>query len=154
MSASESPAPNYRLPLSAWTVEESVLPDSSAATPATDLRSRAIALISRATRAHDDSIVHLRPWSSGVAVIESFGALDLAAGLDPAMPYTTAEGEGAYLLEWWGRAGRKLSVYVSADGIDAVKVWGRDPQHEMDSVAVTAASLRNLWAWIRGFSSR
>ena len=64
-------------------------------------------------------------------------------------PLVTADEEGDVVLEWW-RGRKKLTVYVSPETVEYVKVERRDMGVEMvDGVIGTPRTHRELWNWLR-----
>jgi hypothetical protein len=52
------------------------------------------------------------------------------------------------VLEWWNK-NRKLTIYISENRIEYIKVWGPDIDNEMqDGLISSDNTLRELWEWI------
>lgn len=52
------------------------------------------------------------------------------------------------VLEWWNK-NRKLTIYISENRIEYIKVWGPDIDNEMqDGLIISYETLRELWEWI------
>ena len=52
------------------------------------------------------------------------------------------------VLEWWNK-NRKLTIYISENRIEYIKVWGPDIDNEMqDGLISSDDTLRELWEWI------
>jgi hypothetical protein len=63
-------------------------------------------------------------------------------------PHVTANVHGEVVFEWW-RGPKKLTVYVSGETVEYVKVWGADIESEMaEGDASTDTSRRRLWDWL------
>lgn len=63
-------------------------------------------------------------------------------------PNITASESGAIVFEWWHRA-RKLTVYVTTDAPEYLKVWGPDITNNMEDGQVTSeGQFRDLWSWL------
>lgn len=64
-------------------------------------------------------------------------------------PHVTWAGfEDEILLEWWKNR-RHLSLYISADSVEALKVWGPNIVTEMEDVTVDEPMmLVELWKWL------
>ena len=64
-------------------------------------------------------------------------------------PHVTKSPQGEIVLEWWGRS-RKLTVYVSEQSRDYVKVWGKNMDTEMaDGELPGGGELAALLRWLR-----
>lgn len=67
-------------------------------------------------------------------------------------PLVNVSSEGDVVLEWWHEH-RKLTVYISPDGAEYVRVWGPDIHEDMDDGdASPATNFPKLWAWLTGRS--
>jgi hypothetical protein len=65
-------------------------------------------------------------------------------------PNVTGGSEGEVVFEWW-QGKRKLTVYVSADDVEYVQVWGADTATEMaDGPAEKFQDLQAIWLWLTG----
>jgi hypothetical protein len=63
-------------------------------------------------------------------------------------PLVTADEEGDIVFEWW-RGRKKLTVYVSPDTVEYVKVERRETGTEMtDGSIETPRKRRELWNWL------
>lgn len=63
-------------------------------------------------------------------------------------PHVIADAHGNVVFEWW-EAGKKLTVYVSPDAVEYVKVWGPDMFSDMeDGEVAKAEDHRALWRWL------
>lgn len=63
-------------------------------------------------------------------------------------PLITADEEGDIVFEWW-RGSKKLTVYVSSDTVEYVKVERRGADTEMtDGDIETPLERRKLWNWL------
>ncbi|OGR11132.1 MAG: hypothetical protein A2341_12125 [Deltaproteobacteria bacterium RIFOXYB12_FULL_58_9] len=68
-----------------------------------------------------------------------------------AEPLVTASADGDVVLEWWGAGQKKLTIYVAAQLVEYVRVWGKDIHEEMDDGQVEdPASFVSLWQWLHG----
>ncbi len=55
---------------------------------------------------------------------------------------------GESVMEWW-RENRKLTLYMSDDGLEALRSWGTNVHSEMDeSRGLTSNDLVPLWRWL------
>ena len=63
------------------------------------------------------------------------------------LPHVSANESGEVLLEWW-KSEKKLTLFVRADGIDYLRVWGADIEHEMTDGELTAEAFPGLWSWL------
>ncbi len=64
-------------------------------------------------------------------------------------PFVTADEEGDVVFEWW-RGRKKLTIYVSPDTVEYVKVERRDTGTEMTDGSIgTPRKRRELWNWLR-----
>jgi len=65
-------------------------------------------------------------------------------------PNVVADGNGDIVLEWW-KGARKLTIYISQDSAEYVKVWGPDIVSQMEDGAILNSSVRRaLWRWLMG----
>jgi hypothetical protein len=64
-------------------------------------------------------------------------------------PQVSASEVGDVVLEWWN-GNRKATMYVTAQEISVVRVWGNDIDLEMDETTLsdTSTSFAALWSWI------
>lgn len=63
-------------------------------------------------------------------------------------PHVTWTLEGEVLLEWW-KTNRHLSLYISSESVEALKVWGPNIVSEMEDVTVVGSmDLVELWKWL------
>lgn len=63
-------------------------------------------------------------------------------------PLVTADEEGDVVFEWW-RGRKKLTVYISPEAVDYIKVERRDTGTEMhDGIIETPRKHRELWNWL------
>lgn len=89
-----------------------------------------------------DSLEHARRFLHAAAQVLRFCALL------PLQPHVTASVDGDVVLEWWVGS-HKLTIYVSAERVDYVKVWGPDVDTEMVDGELKLADLPRLWTWLR-----
>ena len=68
-------------------------------------------------------------------------------GVDWSDPNVTASPHGEVVLEWWNRE-KKLTIYVSENQSDYVKVWGPDIDNEMDDGILSDNQIANLLVWL------
>jgi hypothetical protein len=63
-------------------------------------------------------------------------------------PHVIADAHGNVVFEWW-EGYKKLTVYVSPDTVEYVKVWGPDMFSDMeDGELARAEDHRTLWRWL------
>lgn len=62
-------------------------------------------------------------------------------------PNVTASPHGEVVLEWWNKE-KKLTIYVSENQSDYVKVWGSDIDNEMDDDALSDGQIAELLVWL------
>lgn len=63
-------------------------------------------------------------------------------------PLVNISGNNEIVLEWWNQS-KKITIYVSNDLIDYIKVWGPDMDNEMEDGSIsTDNNLTSLWQWI------
>src|ERR1700722_16346814 len=64
-------------------------------------------------------------------------------------PQVSASEAGEVVLEWW-YGNRKVTIYVTANEMSVVRVWGNDIDLEMDEGILPDASnsFASLWGWI------
>ncbi|CAM8751171.1 hypothetical protein NCF_03153 [Burkholderia pseudomallei] len=63
------------------------------------------------------------------------------------LPHVSANEDGEVLLEWW-KAEKKLTLFVRADGVDYLRTWGANIEHEMDDGVLIAETFPGLWSWL------
>lgn len=64
-------------------------------------------------------------------------------------PNVTAGSEGEVVFEWWYGV-KKLTIYVSNQGVEYVQVWGTDIYEEMsDGDAEPIDTCIRLWLWLK-----
>lgn len=67
-----------------------------------------------------------------------------------AEPNITVSSDADIVFEWWS-GDKKLTVYVSEQGAEYIKVWGIDILNEMeDGNAQDSTVRRELWSWLIG----
>jgi hypothetical protein len=64
-------------------------------------------------------------------------------------PNVSADESGAVVFEWW-RGGYKLTVYVTANEMSYVRVWGDDMDTEMEDGEIDSIGydFSALWGWL------
>ncbi len=62
-------------------------------------------------------------------------------------PNVTASDEGEVVFEWW-QSTKKLTVYVSNQNAEYLKVWGPDINTDMEDGKADSDTLRLLWKWL------
>ncbi len=63
-------------------------------------------------------------------------------------PNVTAGADGEVVLEWW-RGARKLTVYITDQEVDYVKVWGINVHSQMAEGEANSSNVcRSLWLWL------
>jgi hypothetical protein len=63
-------------------------------------------------------------------------------------PHVVADAHGNVVLEWW-EGQKKLTIYVSPESAEYVKVWGPDIFSDMEDGEVEGAEDRRaLWRWL------
>jgi len=63
-------------------------------------------------------------------------------------PLLNINSENEIVLEWWNQS-KKITIYVSEESIDYIKVWGADMDNQMeDGSIILEDDLTNLWQWI------
>lgn len=63
-------------------------------------------------------------------------------------PLLNISSENEIVLEWWNQE-KKLTIYVSEELIDYIKVWGADMDNEMEEGAIGLEDdLTEVWQWI------
>lgn len=64
-------------------------------------------------------------------------------------PHVSASEDGNVVLEWWHDT-RKVTVYVGANETSYLRVWGENPETEMDDgvIRTTAMDFARIWAWL------
>jgi hypothetical protein len=63
-------------------------------------------------------------------------------------PHVVPDQDGDIVFEW-SNGMRTLSVYVSSDAVEYLKVWGADVRSEMEDAEVkTREDNQSLWLWL------
>ena len=62
-------------------------------------------------------------------------------------PHISATEEGEVTMEWWFDS-KKLSLYVSDDCVEYIKVWGSDINNEMEDGELRFGMFFDLWNWL------
>ncbi len=66
-------------------------------------------------------------------------------------PHITADEAGNTVLEWWGQNAAKLTIYVTPDREEFIRVWGANTDTEMEDGAFSSdADFLNVWKWLLG----
>ena len=85
------------------------------------------------------AIEHAEAW-----IVKLFGAVE-DLGLVWIKPNVTADADGEVVFEWWYGT-KKLTVYVSDETVEYVKVWGPSIDSEMlDGDAKDIDVCESLW---------
>jgi len=80
--------------------------------------------------------------------LREFGILAAEHGWAVWDPNVTLSLEGEIVLEWWNGE-KKLTIYVSRDAADFVKVWGPDIDSQMEDGEISGPSgWVSLWEWL------
>ena len=73
-----------------------------------------------------------------------------ATGSSWRSPNVTAGPQGEVVYEWWN-SDKKITIYISGQNAEYVKVWGPDIFTDMlDGDARSIEVCKELWAWLRG----
>jgi hypothetical protein len=108
-----------------------------------------------------DRILDLRPFWERQADAESVSAVEETAiswiedmymsalktnniWIDP---HVSADPYGNIVFEWW-KGEKKLTIYVSPDTKEYVKVWGPDIFSEMEDGDIEKEDSQALWRWL------
>ena len=95
-----------------------------------------------ASRPNPSSIQRASRWISKMRMDAS------ATGKPWREPHVVPDENGDIAFEWWND-GRNLTVYVSPNVIDYLKVWGSDIDSEMeDGLIATPKDDQALWHWL------
>lgn len=62
-------------------------------------------------------------------------------------PFVSSNEEGDVLLEWW-YGQHKLSIYLAADSVHFLRVWGPNVADEMDDGELVGDQFIGLWRWL------
>ena len=62
-------------------------------------------------------------------------------------PHVTASESGEVVLEWWS-VNHKITLYVGADTLHYMRVWGLDVERDMDDSELEIAGFNALWQWL------
>jgi hypothetical protein len=93
------------------------------------------------------------PAPSTEAIQKAVAFLDLAqrsalmSGYAWANPHVSASDDASVIFEWW-HGSHKLSIYVSADAVEFVQVWGADIDHQMNDGEIHGDNFIGLWRWL------
>jgi len=64
------------------------------------------------------------------------------------VPLLNISCDNEIVLEWWNQS-KKITIYVSEELIDYIKVWGADMDNEMEDGSISLEEdLTHLWQWI------
>lgn len=89
-----------------------------------------------------EAIAHARGW------VQKLYAELTDVGLPWIDPLVCADGNGNVTFEWWHDR-RKITLYLTPNSAEYVRVWGSDVNLEMDEGdANTPESRRFLWSWL------
>jgi len=89
-----------------------------------------------------EAISHAILWVRQIALDASLASLRWSE------PHVSADAEGDVVLEWW-QGDKKLTIYVSADSVHFVKVWGPNIVDDMaDGQVSSEIKRRALWRWL------
>ncbi len=93
-----------------------------------------------AAKPNHDSISHAYSW-----IVQLYR--DLSAKLW-IKPHVIADADGDIVFEWWNNQ-KKLTVYVSPETVEYIKVEGPDIYSDMeDGIVETPQDSRMLWHWL------
>lgn len=71
-------------------------------------------------------------------------------GLAWIRPHVTSNPDGEVVFEWWHGV-KKMTIYVSEQSVDFVRVWGTDIHSRIDEGNAESTSVcRSLWIWLMG----
>ena len=71
-------------------------------------------------------------------------------GLAWIKPHVTSNPDGEVVFEWWHGV-KKMTIYVSEQSVDFVRVWGTDIHSRIDDGdAESTGVCRSLWIWLMG----
>ncbi|MGH2516961.1 MAG: hypothetical protein ACRDHP_15015 [Ktedonobacterales bacterium] len=89
-----------------------------------------------------DAVAYAKQWICQMFI----AATDVArTWIDPNL---TGGSEGEVVFEWWSGK-KKLTIYVTADSVEYVRVWGLNIDTEMaDGSAVPFGTCQALWLWL------
>lgn len=68
-------------------------------------------------------------------------------GYEWVRPHVSSSEDGEVVLEWW-RGEHKLTIYISTDSADFLKVWGPDIATQMTDGPVIGNQFQGLWRWL------
>jgi hypothetical protein len=89
-----------------------------------------------------DAITHAVAW-----IIEMHNDA-LVIGEEWLEPHVSSDEEGNVVFEWWG-TDRKLTVYVSAESVEYIKVERPAVASDLeDGIIQTDEDRRQLWRWL------
>jgi hypothetical protein len=95
-----------------------------------------------ASRTLSLAIMRARWW------VETFSSFAAVEDLEFMTPSVTASPDDEVVLEWWSGA-RKLTLYVTGDGLEYVRAWGADMFAEMNEGRIESCSdAVPVWSWL------
>ena len=84
----------------------------------------------------------------GEKLIDMLHSVALTNNLWWYVPLLNISGDNEIVLEWWNQS-KKITIYVSEESIDYIKVWGADMDNEMEDGSISLEDdLTHLWQWI------
>lgn len=84
----------------------------------------------------------------GMTLVNQIYETTLEMGMDWYQPNVTASAHGEAVLEWWNRQ-KKLTIYISSEQTDYVKIWGADIDAEMEDGILTSLKVAELITWLK-----
>jgi hypothetical protein len=85
--------------------------------------------------------------ASAGGLVRDFYLFAISSGYDWKQPLVSANEYGEVCFEWWSGE-HKLTVYMSANAVSYVKVWGTDMDDEMADGQIVGAGFVGLWRWL------
>lgn len=62
-------------------------------------------------------------------------------------PHISSSEDGEIVFEWWA-GDNKLTIYISEDAAEFLKVWGTDISEEMTDGTIAGGQFQGLWLWL------
>ncbi len=85
---------------------------------------------------------------TGEKLIDMLHSVALTNNLWWYVPLLNISCDNEIVLEWWNQS-KKITIYVSEESIDYIKVWGADMDNEMEDGSISLEDdLTHLWQWI------
>lgn len=85
--------------------------------------------------------------SNALSILDECYAVIRNNRLTWSAPHISATEDGEVTMEWW-RDSRKLSLYISDEKVEYIKVWGSNINDEMEDGELQLGVFFHLWNWL------